>query len=222
MKQIDSQIQQFCSTEESRKLICKPWVDDENIIATTAHILLIAPKKYVNGSYVKCEGEHPAYKKVIPPHDKMPIITIPYKYLLDELLILPSEDIYEDCELCEGEGELTTKKSYKTVDCPMCDGTGDDSFIGNLIPAPNRMEDQENACYLIKIQSTYFDPNLILKVCRLAAFLETDIQFVKLNEQSACIAYINEIMILIMPRYKGDSTEEWEEQQNIIIIDSIK
>lgn len=219
MKKIDNQIQQFCSTDSRRPLMCEPWIDDENVIATDAHLLLVAPRGYINESYSKCEGKHPAYKKVIPPHEKKQIISISSKYLLDECLILPSEDVYEECELCEGVGQLETKKTYKTIDCPECDGTGEDDFIGNLIPIPYEMEDQEEPCYLVKIQNTYFDPNLLLKVSRLAVYLETDIQFVLINQSAACVAYLNEIMVLIMPIVKLGRTEKWEEQENVIIIE---
>lgn len=204
-KHIDELIKLFCSTDELRPLMCSPWEHNGNIIATDAHILVVAPKSYFCMEYDKdTENKRPRYQAVIPTHEREILHSIDAKNILDELLCLPTVDYYVKCETCEGYGNLLTMGTGAKVECENCAGDGNQSFIGKLIPSIGYEEeenDQESEkMFAVKLGNTHFDPNLFLNVCRLAAHLEIPtIDFVHIVEYAANVLYLNDIMVLIMP-----------------------
>lgn len=203
-KNIDELIKLFCSTDELRPTMCSPWEHNGNIIATDAHVLVVAPKSYFSLGYdADLENKRPRYQAVIPTHERVVLHSIVAKNIFDELLCMPTHDYYVKCETCEGYGNLLTRGTGARVDCEDCAGDGNQSFIGKLIPSIGYEEDDEQKSdefFAVKIGNTHFDPNLFLNVCRLAAHLEIrTIDFVHIQQYAANVLYLNDIMILIMP-----------------------
>lgn len=194
---LDNIIYEFCSTDNIRRM-GHPINNEGNIIATNGHMLIIAPSKYFDGAYEAYTTEYPNYKGIIPIHEKDTILEQDSKVILDELLLLPINDIYTECEHCEGEGYLFTHNSNKRV-CSECYGDKNDEYLGRLIPSIRNCSSYKNKVFVISINDVLFNPNLLLCIYRVAKSIIQPVKWVKIEKNKACIAYIDDIMILINP-----------------------
>lgn len=207
MKNLDQVIGLFTSMK--REDMQYPVSDNGNIIATNGHILVIAPEKYFAKKYEAITEKFPAYQRIIPEHDKDKILfTTGYKFVYDESLLLPHEDIFSECERCEGDGYLYTAKQSQ-VNCDECDGSGQDQFLGNLIPTPILdYDDKKVKSFIYSVGSAFFNCNYLQNISRLALPLNEQMKWVRNKKSGANIIYVADIMIILMPMDWGEKEDK--------------
>jgi len=109
MEKLDQIIQLFSS--QTLENMAMPVSDKGHVISTNGIVLVIAPEKYFTKKYEPVTIEFPAYQRVIPAHDKDKTeFTTDYRLMYEECLLLPHNDLYTECERCEGDGHLYTYK----------------------------------------------------------------------------------------------------------------
>lgn len=196
MKTIDHNILAF--TDRTMESISQPVVDDRHVIATDKAVLIKAPVSYVERTFEPITKSFPNYKAIIPEHDCSTILfELDPKSIYDETSIMPRKEKWEACDMCEGDGNLYTVNN-NSIDCPDCGGSGNETFLGNLIPIPVTDDGAEEA-YVINIFGVLFNPNLLEEISRLAIKLQQPIKWVLLHDRRPNVIYISDIMILLMP-----------------------
>lgn len=179
-------------------------IDGDYLIATNGHTLMKAPAKYFNPTYEKITDKFPDYKNIIPEHDPTQVLfTVSGNVINDEANILPRNNEYTECDMCEGDGNLYTV-NQKSVDCPDCDGSGNDEFLGCLIPTP-KIEQHEKGepSFYFKIKNTLFNPNLLQNVAWLSIHHKQPISWIINKEEASNVVYVGDIMVIVMPVYKN-------------------
>lgn len=202
---IDSILHLFTGdTEYNRDKIGKPVFDNGNVVATNGRMLLIAPEKYIeSGKYENITDKFPAYKAIIPAHDKdVVLFETDGNFICDEVNLLERKEEYVECERCEGEGTLFTT-NHNSVTCDECEGSGNGEYLGNNVLTPTLEDESGDRRFLIKVKDSYFNPNYMQNISRIAKGLNKPMKWVMCQALSHCIIYIDDIMIIIMP-YKWD------------------
>lgn len=188
---LDDIIQSFCGTDILRKSFLKPQFDksDNVIVATDAHILLIAPNKYFDAAY-DTNDSFPNWRAVLPSLAPMPILTIKTHDILSEYLLIPLVDKFDNCQMCEGDGIHSCECGHEH-DCEKCNGTGEGT---------NVIGQEADDTYLFKIDKIYFSPKFINKAAQVAMRLGIDnITIHRIEEAKSLDVQINDCRLIIMP-----------------------
>lgn len=222
MKEIklDDTIKSFCGSDELREKLLSPKADGEFVFASDGHVMIVAPNVYFNENYAIATKDNSVdYKSAIPNHIKDETIAeIDVDAMVHIVVRLPRENMYVECEVCEGDGNLYTI-NHNAIECEECGGNGRAYYIGNLIPTV-QCEGESNELFIFKLahngEPTFFNPNLFEKILTVANKIKKPLRCVMLNSTRASIFYCDDIMMLIMPM-KSEG-EDWEEHVKQITI----
>lgn len=120
-------LQKFCSTDEMRENLARPWTVDEFTYATDGCMLIRVPR--IEG--VEGNTSAPNVKKFFSEHghdDGSEWLLIP-ETKGNELV--PCDECggsgkYDECQECEGSGKVEYENDYNTygMTCKTCDGSG--------------------------------------------------------------------------------------------------
>lgn len=196
-------IRLFTSQREYNKnKLGEAVIDGENIVATSGHILVVAPIKYfLTNNHEKITSNFPDYKKVVPEHNRESILfRTDAKFISDEANMLLRKDEYTECERCEGDGYLYTHNQSQ-VQCDECNCTGHDEYLGNLIPMPSEEYDQVGEkSFLFKVGENYFNPNFLQNITRIGGVLNQPVMEWCVNTPGkGSVIYIDDVMVVVMP-----------------------
>lgn len=200
---LDNIIYGFCSTDDLRPVMLHPITDGDFIVATNAHIIIVAPKKYFQKEY---EPNHkfPNYKKVFADFEGKEILKIDAKKLLQICNDLPHENEIIECEECEGEGGFFNLNGKKIKQCDACNGQGEwesgRKFINFILPFNDR--------YVISDNIYFLDPNLIELLAKTAQLCNASVIEMHYNPDAPFkmkIFYFDKIKALIAP-LKGETS----------------
>ncbi len=103
------QLQTFCSTDETRAILMKPWSVGDKTVATDGRILVIVPRIPDVAENDKAPKLEAVTVDVIPKSEPSPL---PDK--------LPEPDM-QDCTFCYGDGHVEIGGG-KSVRCEECEG----------------------------------------------------------------------------------------------------
>lgn len=187
---LDKIIKSFCGSDEGRPAQQRPILDEGNVVATDANMMIIAPAKYFEGKY-EWDDKFPDYKSCIPAHEKEnSLFVINNAQVIDYVKGAETEPVYADCTKCEGTGDEMCDSCGHTHDCDQCRGTGKGSFIAR---------EMLNHRYSVKINDVCLSLKLLYKICLVSELIGKPPVFCLLQKQKACVCYVNDIEILIMP-----------------------
>ncbi|MBX2906203.1 MAG: hypothetical protein KF744_09205 [Taibaiella sp.] len=209
-------------TDSSRRCMAEPVLDGDMVVATNSNLVVCAPlAMFYRKDWPDMESvKFPAYKAVIPEHDKDNLLFVTdAKKLLDELLILPHEKMYTSCNYCEGYGDLHTENGNKRT-CKECGGDGNDEFLGVLIPTPRDSDGADDKSWLVKVKESIFSPNMLENVARLAVAAGQNMRWVLANTNGKHVLYIGDVMVLMMPMLHEYS--EYNGNMQLINLDDVK
>lgn len=109
-------LQQFCSTDENREYLLKPFSVGNFSYSTNGHILVRVPRR-------SDVPERPAHGK--PTIEKLPIYSAePPEFIERETVTLPEDMWPIECDFCEGTGKAHHPCQSCVCDCDECDGKG--------------------------------------------------------------------------------------------------
>lgn len=125
-----------------------PIKQREYVFATDGHILIKINESDIEGEYVSSDKPNAEYVLIETRNSKTLSIGFIDKLLSDVEKVEDVKYIGEDveCKECNGEGTVLWEyMSYtKEFDCPVCNGTGYESYkkevpTGKMIPAPEEI-----------------------------------------------------------------------------------
>lgn len=191
MQYLDKLIKEFCGDDPLRPAFLTPILDGDNVVASEAHILMVAPKNRF-GEVYKPNDTFPKYKDIIPPHD--PSITmaeIDINKVMEYYEGIEKMPVYEDCAECEGSAGKNCDCFGQQVDCSVCGGTGQSrNKTGEHIPRHS---------YCVRIDETFIALDFINTVCKVSQYMNEPLRLVMLQRTSACVFYCSDVMMLLSP-----------------------
>lgn len=140
----------FCDTTNKKMATPFKWGDSDKIYATEGHILVITSGQtddvgYYNIGTVYTPSDAPYY----------PYCTKELQDLISKFELI-DEIIYEDCDVCHGDGQVEWEfESYtKFNECPKCNGHGDvKRRTGKKVP------DFDSCCF--EFESVFINPEFV-------------------------------------------------------------
>ena len=199
MKKIDHLINDFVSDDDLRPQLCKPHYDNGMIVATNTDMLMLADEKYFDKKYEPVP-KFPNYAQIIPHHVRGEFIgTISKKDIDQADRLLSKENIYNECEECNGDGVIVCDCCGQDSDCKDCIGSG----MGNIL----LYKRIDSNIHVGDIGGTLFNLNYLILILKLANHIGSEIKVAILEKKKACVFYVDEIMILVMPILEIDDDQ---------------
>lgn len=194
---LDEIIKMYCSLDERRPKLLHPHNDDGVIVATDAHILIVAPEKYFTNKYETVE-KFPNYKAIMPIEEK-PFARVNIERCYEIFANLDSQSVYADCDNCDGSGEAICHCCGGESKCEECDGNGKTTTkIGD------RYARLQSAVYF---NNVLFDGAFIKLMCDTAKVLDEPIMVNVLISDKTCLFTIGECKIVPMPIAYNDGED---------------
>lgn len=188
MKTYDEILKYFVSDNEHRLNIQKPCKRGNYVMATNGYIGIRIPSHKVEGKYDE-NKEFPDLDKLIDAVEKY---ELPKLISIDQIHTVLSNlkmvEIFKECAVCKGDGEIECSECGYAYTCLDCGGTGDSNRkIG--------YDYDEN--YGIKIAVNVLNPrhvNLLLKV---AMVNNSEVRLVS-NEHKKILFTVDDIAIIMI------------------------
>lgn len=186
---LDNIIRKFCSKDQTRPALMRPHLDEEIVISTNAHVLIMCPLIHLSGQYYASDN-FPNYKAIIPIESEYNYDNIINSTSWDFIKKdIPIVDVFEECEYCKCTGEVKCNLGYNH-ECENCTDGHTRVIIG---------KEYDYEKYLIKIGDCIFNPNYVDLLFDVATFFNTNIIVKKLVAHKICLFIINDVKVLLMP-----------------------
>lgn len=195
----DELLDRFKSKDELREPMMQAHLDGDIVVATDGHVLITVPMSKLKRTYAPVP-QYPNWKSILPS-SSLPLeewVTIKTAELRDKYNQIPMVDVTEDCETCDGHGEIMTL-DYDTRECPTCKG------IGECKATPPQQE--KDMCWSVKINQTHFMPHVLERLLVAADVANaTEIVFDVFGVTTLARTMFDDVAVLIMPmRYDATS-----------------
>jgi|GEM_PF-3493566 len=192
----------FTSYDQER--LTEPVVDGDMVVVTNGYILLVIHEKYLpKNTFAGIDTrKFPDYRKTIAEHDRNNVLfRVDPEWVINECVELPDQEV--ECADCEGDGLMYSLNKKNNIECLTCQGRGSFAEMPREIRSPDDEDEPRDKSWLFKIthgkQFTYMKCSYVLWVAQLAHRLGKPIEWVRLDERAANIAYIDDILVVMMP-----------------------
>jgi hypothetical protein len=213
---LDDLLSEFVSKEQGETRMAHPYNEDGKIIATNAHVMLIAPDKYFkevpqNGA----ANSFPNWKKAVPaerePHDAVITMSVAEEVFNS----IPVHDLYEwkdeyeICSECDGEGTTECDECGHEKDCSECEGEG--KFKKMVADKSKAIGTAFSSKAVVKINDVYFNANFLRKAYAVMKRIGApNMVFNRLEKQSACVIVWEDVKVIVMPMMVWDDAIDTE------------
>lgn len=175
MNKFDKALQFCCSTDEIRPWMMQPFVLHDTVHATDAQVMLSIPKEKVEGSYgLLSEKRSLDGMSSVLGYKSNQDTYIGIQELKEAInkvpLINETKEEEQDCEECNGEGEVEWSYGGHTneFDCPECNGYG---YTTSYVKSEKKVRD---IGYFIDIGNSRFRISIIEQLIKVATLLGFD------------------------------------------------
>lgn len=200
----------FCGFDEMRPAMMNPFIKNETVYATDAHLAIMVEKKDCDfipeNSY---QDMAPAVEKVIPEPNISKIINLKQS----DFDKFKNEDEYEyagkdvQCKTCGGGGEVQWSFEHweKYFDCPKCDGCGLEEEVQK-----RKTGNKTFGFDLVKLGGAYFEMKKFYKLLKVQKVVGGNIELIhQSTPNSGHLFKIGICKVLVMPTFiSGDVDPE--------------
>lgn len=194
MKTLNDIAKHFLGRDSMRPEMMQFHLDGDNVVATNAHIMIIAPKSMFDLTDIASVDGYPNYKNVIPESlSETHRVNVADAIAILDKLPKDRHAVCEDCKDCEGVGEVDCPCCGKADKCFTCNGTGD----GKVLYTEYVIDEYQ---YTAKVGSEYFNPQYmmyLLQVANNAYCKEMVCMFSQTNR--GCVYFAGGVVMMIMP-----------------------
>lgn len=168
----------FCSDDELRPAMMKPFLQNGKVYATDPWTVIFANQNDIDFDYTNEYLEKaPNVEKVIPMPNTSKILNVK----IEDFEKYKTEDEYEDtgedieCKTCDGTGEVEWEFEMwtKDFDCPKCDGTGYSEE-----KKQRKTGNKTFGVYRVKMGEIYFDMKKFYRLLQVQNLLGCEIELI--------------------------------------------
>lgn len=197
---LDELILKFSDQSGFREKFAHPVQDGDFIVATEAHVLMVAPTKYFENTYIPATN-FVDYKKIIPEHNAIHCeMQIDVAKVLEFCKDLKEVAQYNDCDNCDGDGFVVCLACDHEHECKDCNGTGKGGKILYYQYPQREM--------YIQIKGRNFDACFIKMLCEVSKAIEQPLVISYWGDLRASVFYCADILMLAMPSLADYDTED--------------
>jgi hypothetical protein len=188
----------FRSTDEMRPAMTKVFKQNNFLLATDSHSLILVDESLAGLEYEEDEKAPNAlglFDKIVFDTEQI----LDRDTFLSDIFSLESIWIqnYKYCKKCKGTGTKTCPCCDNENDCEECDGSGTSDDVEAFTKPYLSCGD------VIKLGTTTFDPNFLNRVLQVAYFLDEKqiiFKYPKNEKYKAVLFDVGKARIMIMPK----------------------
>lgn len=184
----------FLSKDDYRPAMGEVRLVDKYVYATDAHILIRVNSDLVPSDFYKVESE---YKYVdvksavdrhsVPDHE----FELSVSSVIDIYDKMPRVKVYDDCDQCDGYGEIECDHCHHCEKCEECNGTGNGvNVVGEKI---------DRFGHVFQMANSQYDPNNLIKAFKAFQLIGEETIQVGIDEKKkSAILHTDDVLILVM------------------------
>ena len=193
----------FCSTDEMRPQLLKPFKNGNYTYATDGTIMVRCENERIDFEYENNETP-PNAEKIVPEVNMSEILDLD---AIDWVSLMNTDETIGDgndveCGHCDGQGSVEDNFLYKgkfydfEYECPVCDGSGYEEEEKEIPTGRKNF----GAGDKIKLKNTFFVARKFYKIKMVKDIIGGDVELISYNGHDKAVVFkIQFLEIIIMP-----------------------